>query len=651
MPVGWIRAYMDELDQYGYSDARRSDRNSRALFRSSFSTPIRQTADAAGDIIADLPWGAEVELVTGIGDGEWTGVTFEGRHGFVRSAHVVEIAYVSARFKTTLHYTVKGKTRRVTLLWGDCVQILTRSGKECQVRARGRFGLVPAADLSSTALLEVYFIDVGQGDGVLIRTPDRRHIAVDGGLERKRQQTGKNAADFIDWKFFYDYGDVQIHLHSMMASHSDIDHYGGLHDLLKTTPLAERELDCLSVSIDTFHHPGLSRWENRPAAHPQHKDGLGPCLDTADGNYFFRLLEDRADAEGTVVNGADDELSSYWKSFVKAVLNNQTDTAVERLGVARETLHSGGVLPRLWDDTPGYDIRVLAPVTVEINGQPALPDLGAKSHNTNGHSICLRLDIGNASILLTGDLNKQSMDYLMACYGDRMGAWTCDVAKACHHGSDKISYRFLETLRPAATVISSGDAEGHGHPRPEIVGASAVTGRVEIDREADKLVTPLIYMTEIERSVSLGALDRIDLAGVPDGSGGLSDLVVAGRHVDAINDDALLSDAESKLVHDSPSSDRSKLRRDLRAQTRDNFRNQAEALDEGTMTATYHTTVAEGAVKLGYQSKQTFTSRVMMKNHYGLVNVRTDGTTVMCATLDEAGEDWIIHTFPARARV
>ncbi len=43
--------------------------------------------------------------------------------------------------------------------------------------------------------------------------------------------------------------------------------------------------------------------------------------------------------------------------------------------------------------------------------------------------------------------------------------------------------------------------------------------------------------------------------------------------------------------------------------------------------------------------------RIMHRNHYGLVNVRTDGTTLMCATLDETEEDWIIHTFPARTRV
>ena len=38
----------------------------------------------------------------------------------------------------------------------------------------------------------------------------------------------------------------------------------------------------------------------------------------------------------------------------------------------------------------------------------------------------------------------------------------------------------------------------------------------------------------------------------------------------------------------------------------------------------------------------------MTKNHYGLVNVRTDGKTIMCATMKETADGWSIHTFPAR---
>ena len=45
-------------------------------------------------------------------------------------------------------------------------------------------------------------------DGKNIRAvTDDEDALVDGGLERSKQLTGKNAADFVDWKFFKDYGD------------------------------------------------------------------------------------------------------------------------------------------------------------------------------------------------------------------------------------------------------------------------------------------------------------------------------------------------------------------------------------------------------------------------------------------------------------
>lgn len=94
--------------------------------------------------------------------------------------------------------------------------------------ARGRIGWVKNSVLDGSSLLEAYFIDVGQGDGVLVRSPDGRHLLIDGGYPRSRQPTGKNAADFVDWKFFKDYGALDIDLDMMIASHCDLDHYGGL---------------------------------------------------------------------------------------------------------------------------------------------------------------------------------------------------------------------------------------------------------------------------------------------------------------------------------------------------------------------------------------------------------------------------------------
>lgn len=92
------------------------------------------------------------------------------------------------------------------LLWGDRLELVEPGTPRSKVRARGcnRTFCVDNDALKGKALLEFYFIDVGQGDGILIVTPERKHILIDGGYPRAKQNTGKSAADFVDWKFHDD---------------------------------------------------------------------------------------------------------------------------------------------------------------------------------------------------------------------------------------------------------------------------------------------------------------------------------------------------------------------------------------------------------------------------------------------------------------
>src|SRR5688500_987377 len=112
-----------------------------------------------------------------------------------------------------------GSKKAGYLLWGDGVRRLgEQANGRVKVRARGKDGWVKSGALDGESLLEVYFIDVGQGDGILIKTPDFRHIMIDGGHPRGQQNTGKSAADFVDWKFCADYGLEGISLDAMIAS-------------------------------------------------------------------------------------------------------------------------------------------------------------------------------------------------------------------------------------------------------------------------------------------------------------------------------------------------------------------------------------------------------------------------------------------------
>ena len=80
-----------------------------------------------------------------------------------------------------------------------------------------------AALLGLAAALEIHFVDVGQGDGVLIALPDGRHIVYDAGSDdgtmlRYLRANGVSALALV------------------IASHAHADHIGGMSDVIDAFP-------------------------------------------------------------------------------------------------------------------------------------------------------------------------------------------------------------------------------------------------------------------------------------------------------------------------------------------------------------------------------------------------------------------------------
>jgi hypothetical protein len=303
----------------------------------------------------------------------------------------------------------------------------------------------------------------------------------------------------------------------------------------------------------------------------------------------------------------------------------------------------------MWTAAGGCEVSVLAPVTARRNGKPAVKDLGDTGQNTNGHSVCLRLDYGHARIVLTGDLNTASMDWLMESYGDRVSAFACDAVKACHHGSHDVSYRFLEQVKAGATIVSSGDNEGYAHPRPELVAASATTGHLEIDRAKDRLVTPLVYMTEIERSVAVGEITHVRFTGYPPGGADRIDGAVFAKPFAEIADLALLTAADRARERAAPDAATAKaVRTQAVRREKDALEPLAASQEDARTRAAFHYREVHGPFSTRYENRSLWRARVMTKMHYGLVNVRTDGHKIVCATMREVGGGWTVHAFTAR---
>ena len=374
------------------------------------------------------------------------------------------------------------------LLWGDQIEILSDTKTNGRYKCNARWAknvYVKASDLCDEALLELYFIDVGQGDGVLIVTPERKHVLIDGGYNRLKQPHGKSAADFVDWKFKVDYRQDEIKIDAMISSHCDADHYGGLRDLFDRST---GELDTAKTTVGTFYHAGVSWWKT-----DTNKRFLGGIED----GCLTDLLTDKA----SVTNGLDSSsplrLQGEWADFLKIIESSVDD--IKRLG--HNPAGDFKYLPG-FEEEKDTSIKILGPIESTVNGKPAVKNFNSHAQNTNGNSVLLRVDYGNARILLTGDLNKQSQQYILESLEGHRLELAADVVKSCHHGSDDCSYEFLQYVQAAATVISSGDDETHAHPRPNIIAASGSSGYKIV--EDDELITPLVFSTEIARSLKLG---------------------------------------------------------------------------------------------------------------------------------------------------
>ena len=402
------------------------------------------------------------------------------------------------KFKTTLKDDA-GKSVG-TLLWGDPLQELQRQGtgaaERVQVRARRRTGWLPAAMVGERGLLELYVIDVGQGDGVLMRTPhDNAWHLIDAGVRAAQQMTLKGAANFLRWKFIDDLQLPAIKLANVFVTHTDGDHFGGVIDVFSGALPDGRSF---AVEVDNFWHCGMGRFKAAPPLGETRADVSSTPLPNvaigvkAAGTFIIELLDGKGNFKTPKRAFANSPASDFAEL---ARLVGLVPKKVARLD------QSKGWLPGYAPKAGQASIRVLGPVLETLaGGGKGLRDFGSESVTRNGHSLVLRIDYGKARVLLTGDSNTASQRLLLALHDPL--EFNADVAKGCHHGSDDVDLRFVRAMAARATVISSGDNEDYAHPRPRILGASARYGR-ESQTPDGELLPPLLYSTELARSVAL----------------------------------------------------------------------------------------------------------------------------------------------------
>ncbi len=383
----------------------------------------------------------------------------------------------------------KSKKKLVQLLWGDLLDLreeppgdFAKVGVRIDEGAKIYQGWVKKSELRSEPVLEVTFVDIGQGDGCLMILPDkdrkdfqRRVMVIDAGEDT-------NMTRYVKYRFMYPSARRPKEIHAGIISHPDQDHYKGFASLF------EQE----GLSFNTLYHNGLV--ERRGDAVLGSRSGTRPKL-------FTDLVRTKAQLRALLDKDAEIAGRKTYPDMLKSALD------AGKFKDFRMLSRDDGYLPGF---EPGDEvsIEVLGPV-IETNaeGESGLRDFGNTGFTKNGHSVVLRLTYGNVRMLLGGDLNIPAEKLLLSTImgkpvpekaaefkkyiNEARKKLEVDIAKSCHHGSADFSSLFLGAVNPIVTVISSGDDEPHSHPRAETLGAIGVNSRGE---------RPLIFSTELARS-------------------------------------------------------------------------------------------------------------------------------------------------------
>lgn len=104
----------------------------------------------------------------------------------------------------------------------------------------------------------------------------------------------------------------------------------------------------------------------------------------------------------------------------------------------------------------------LGEATVQILGPPADGSVGAEP---NDNSLVFRIDLGDQSLLLTGDAEVAAQTWLLR----RPDLLRADVLKVPHHGGNTNAEGFIDAVGAHAAVIGVGADNDYGHPHPDVL--------------------------------------------------------------------------------------------------------------------------------------------------------------------------------------
>ncbi len=407
-----------------------------------------------------------------------------------------------------------------TIAWGDEVTVLAEKSTHIEV-AVTRFeqrpdgSILPVTDTGyiepaksaglkaadiilpkpKNRVLKVNFVDVQQGDGAVIESPDGKVILVDGG-------DNQLFARYLAGRFRGTTLAKPKQVDCLLITHGDADHFAGLPEIFKSETNKEPRKRLFMQPRRVYHNGIVKRPSTANGKKVADADLLGPTR-KVEGTLFLTGLVDN------LLGVPDTEMNAPFKEW-KAALAEYN----KRRKIEFRRLQFGDDQAFAFFNQGDLRIEVLGPLVADVAGKPALKFLGnpprgprigheslslepqhfkgvSASHTINGHSIVFRLVYGGFSYLFCGDLNDEASRFLAREHNAGNLNLQAEVFKVPHHGSADFSGAFVQSVSPIVSVVSSGDENARKeyiHPRATLMGALGKYSRVP---------EPLIFVTEL----------------------------------------------------------------------------------------------------------------------------------------------------------
>lgn len=275
--------------------------------------------------------------------------------------------------------------------------------------------------------LQVHFMDVGQGDSILILFPDGKDMLIDCGTTR--------GGSWDDVDEYMDNYVTDGQLDYLMLTHTDSDHVGYMPEVLE------------KYDVDTVFMPNVL---SEPSG-TQSSDKLQTEIDALDQSKVGMFTD-----EDTVSSNAYAEffIAALSEPNCEIVLNVDPDEDTNSIVITDGTEQADGSYANAT-----YMLTFYCP-TAEYYSTTDL----SSAEEKNAVSPIGILEYNDVRIVLTGDSNEINEPTFV----ERIdGSLDCDVLKVGHHGSETSSTEeFLDAINCEYAVIScNADGNTFYHPR------------------------------------------------------------------------------------------------------------------------------------------------------------------------------------------